>query len=450
MGSERFRLLSKQLALPIVAALAITAALAWGIYENRQHAAYKAQLQNMYTRSFYELVDSVDNIEVKLSKLMVSNSQGNSTQLLTDISRQSESANDKLSQLPVNHPALSNTMGLITLTGDYCRSLALKAAEGHPLTEDDIKALRELYDSCMQISTELRDMQAEGRVDFSDLGQNGFYDMMGQNGMSTRFSEREKSGELLPTLIYDGPFSESLNQPAPKGLSGGKVDEATARAAAATFLGLTNTDGIAVNGISNVNMQAYELSAKNAAGAQVNLLVSLQGGKVVQMLEDAPPAQESLSLEECIQRSQQWLQSVGLPAMTPTFLQAYDGQLVINYAPVQDGAVLYPDLVKVKVSMGDGHVCAFDALGYWMNHTNRPVLAPQMQQEEARKLLSSQLEVTGTQLALIPTSGGGERLCWEYKGTSGSDSFIVYIDAITGVEAQIFKIVPTDNGNLVV
>ena len=450
MRSERVRQLTRQLALPVAAALAITAALAWGIYENRQHAAYKAQLENMYTRSFYELVDSVDNIEVKISKLMVSGSPGNSTQLLSDISSQSESASDKLSQLPVNHPALSNTMGLLSLTGDYCRSLALKAAEGHPLTDDDYKSLRDLYSTCIQISTELRDMQDQGRIQFGDLPQNGYYDMQGSNGMSTRFSEREKTGEQLPTLIYDGPYSESLMQPTPRGLTGGKVDENAARVSAAEFLGLNDISGITVNGVSDTRMQAYELSCQAADGSQTNLLVSLQGGKVIQMLQDTPSVQSQLTVEECITRAQQWLQSVGMPVMTPTFLQAYDGQLVINFAPTKDGAVLYPDLVKCKVRMDTGAVSAYDALGYWMNHTMRDVLIPQITQDDARKLLSDQLEVTGTQLALIPTAGGGERLCWEYKGTSGADAFIVYIDAITGVEAQIFKIVPTDNGNLVV
>lgn len=450
MRSERFHQLSRQLALPVVAALAITGVLAWGIYENRQHAAYKAQLENMYTRSFYELVDSVDNIEVKLSKLMVSGSPGNSTQLLTDISSQSVSAGDKLTQLPVNHPALSNTMGLLSLTGDYCRTLALKASEGHPLTDDDYKSLRSLYDTCTQISSELRDMQSQGRIQFGDLPQNGYYDMQGSNGMSTRFSEREKNGEQVPTLIYDGPYSESLMQPTPRGLTGDKVDETAARVSAAAFLGLKDINGISVSGVSDSRLQAYELSCQAPDGTQTNLLVSLQGGTVVQMLQDTPTVQSQLSVEECVKRAQDWMQSVGMPLMTPTFLQAYDGQLIINFAPTKDGAVLYPDLVKCKVRMDTGTVCAYDAMGYWMNHTVRDPLIPQITQDDARKLLSEQLEVTGTQLALIPTSGGGERLCWEYKGTSGGDSFIVYIDAVTGVEAQIFKIVQTDNGNLVV
>jgi spore germination protein len=448
--SDKGKFFSKALLTRTVAALALIGAVAWGIYENRQHAAYELQLENMYTRSYYELVDNVDNIEVKLSKLMVSGSPGNNVQLLSDISRQAESANDKLTLLPVNHPALSNTVGLITLTGDYCRSLALKASEGHPLNADDINALKKLYDNCTSVSTELRTMQTEGKVSFTDAAGKSYYEMTGKDGLSTRFSEREKSGVEYPSLIYDGPFSESLNQATPKGLPAGMMDANGATAEAGSFLGLSDTSSIKVNGVNQGQVQAYDVQATSKAGTPVNLLISCQGGKVLQMIEESGPANATMSVEDCLKSSQDWLTSIGMPQMAPTFLQQYDGQLVINFAPTQDNAVLYPDLVKVKVRMDDGHVCAYDSLGYWMNHTNRPTLQPQIPEADARKLLSPQLQVTGVQLALTPMPGGGEQLCWEYKGTNGADSFIVYIDAVTGVEAQIFKIVPTDNGNLVV
>ena len=448
MQSEKWGFLPRRLVVPMAAALAIIGALAWGIFQNQQRAAYRAQLQNMYTRSFYELVDNVDNMEVKISKLMVSGSPGNSIQLLSDIARQAESANDKLSMLPVNHPALANTMGMITLTGDYCRSLALKASEGHPLTSEDINGLKSLYDNCTSVSTELRTMQTEGKVDFAD--SKSYYEVAGKDGMSTRFSEREKSGVQYPTLIYDGPFSESLSQVTPKGLPADVVDEAAAMSAAATFLGITDLNTCKINGKSQGQIESFDISATSKAGVPVNMQVSCQGGKVIQMIEESGPANATLSVDDCVKRSQDWLTANGMPQMSPTFMQQYDGQLVINFAPVQDGAILYPDLVKVKVRMDDGRVCAYEAMGYWLNHTNRPQLKPVLPEAEARKLLSSQLQVTGAQLALTPTTGGGERLCWEYKGTSGNDSFIVYIDAVTGVEAQIFKIIPTDNGNLVI
>ena len=53
-------------------------------------------------------------------------------------------------------------------------------------------------------------------------------------------------------------------------------------------------------------------------------------------------------------------------------------------------------------------------------------------------------------LALIPRTAVTEVLCYEFKGTYGGASFIVYINAVTGSEEQIFEIVNSDEGQLVV
>ncbi len=52
-------------------------------------------------------------------------------------------------------------------------------------------------------------------------------------------------------------------------------------------------------------------------------------------------------------------------------------------------------------------------------------------------------------LALIPTEGGSKKLCHEFKGKYAGEDFIVYIDAKTGKEANILKIIHTENGMLV-
>ena len=52
------------------------------------------------------------------------------------------------------------------------------------------------------------------------------------------------------------------------------------------------------------------------------------------------------------------------------------------------------------------------------------------------------------QLAVIPTDGGGEKLCWEVEATFGSGRFFVYLDGQTGQEVQIFRVIETEEGML--
>jgi spore germination protein len=447
---EKWRSITRKVMLPALLGIAAVAALSWGIYQNQMRSDYEAQLKNVYTRSFYELVDSMGSVQDQLSKLMVSNSPGGNIQLLADISRQAANASEKISQLPLSHPALSDTMGLISLTGDYCRSLTNKAADGHPLTSQDIEHLKSLYNSCLTVTDELKKMQSEGQVSFANINNKTYYDVSKTDEISSQFSEQEKGGMDYPTMIYDGPFSESITNAQPKGLPQGDVDENGAKQAAATFLGLANTTGVTLTGTCKGKIDTYMIEATDTAGQKVTVQVSKQGGKVLQMIEESGAAQPSISVDDCVSKASAWLATVGLQGMVATFKQQYDGLVVINFAAQQDGAVLYTDLVKVKIRMDDGRIAAFDATGYWMNHTARQTLTPIITQADAQKLVSTQLTVAGSQLALIPMSGGGERLCWEYRGTFGGDTFYVYIDAVTGEEAGVFKVINTDNGSLVV
>ena len=52
-------------------------------------------------------------------------------------------------------------------------------------------------------------------------------------------------------------------------------------------------------------------------------------------------------------------------------------------------------------------------------------------------------------LALIPLSLTDERLCYEFKCTYGGDSFILYLSALTGEEEEVFQIIDSENGQLV-
>ncbi len=450
MQLDRWRNVRRRILLPALLGIAAVSALTWGVYQNTLRAGYEAQLKNMYTRSFYELVSSMDNVQVELSKLMVSNSPGGNIQLLSDISTKAENAVQQISQLPLTHPALSNTMGLVSLTGDYCRSLREKASDGHPLTSEDIAKLKELYNSCLQVTEELRKMQSTGEVRFTNLNNKTYYEVAQSDQISSQFSELDKGTTDYPTLIYDGPFSESIQNAQPKGLPQGTVDEAGAKTAAAAFLGLPDAGNVALSGECKGAIETYMLEVTDTSNRKATVQVSKQGGKVLQMIMDSATVTPALTADDCVARAKEWLTGQGFGTMAATFQQQYDGTLVINFAAVQDNAVLYTDLVKVKVSMDDGHISGYDATGYWMNHQGRPTLAPAIAETEARKLVSSQLQITGSQLAMIPTSGGGEQLCWEFRGNFGGDSFYVYIDALTGEEANIFKIINTETGSLAV
>ena len=51
---------------------------------------------------------------------------------------------------------------------------------------------------------------------------------------------------------------------------------------------------------------------------------------------------------------------------------------------------------------------------------------------------------------MIPLTPETERLCYEFKCTMNGDSYILYIDAQDGSEAQVFRIIDSEDGTLVI
>ena len=128
--------------------------------------------------------------------------------------------------------------------------------------------------------------------------------------------------------------------------------------------------------------------------------------------------------------------------MTANFTQRNEGVIVINFARLQEGVTLYPDLVKVQVS--GGRVVGLEAGNYWRNHVERDLPEVTFSYQQALEAVNSRLNIISARLALIPsdTSYGrldGERLCYEFTCSLGQSRYLVYIDAQTGVEASILN-----------
>lgn len=111
--------------------------------------------------------------------------------------------------------------------------------------------------------------------------------------------------------------------------------------------------------------------------------------------------------------------------------------------------IVYPDLIKVLVALDNGQILTYDALGYLMSHRERDLPQPKISISEARKKLNPELEVEEERMAVIPSDGSHERLTYEFKAKMDGEDFLVYINALTGEEERIFKLLHTPGGTLV-
>ena len=105
-------------------------------------------------------------------------------------------------------------------------------------------------------------------------------------------------------------------------------------------------------------------------------------------------------------------------------------------------------MIKVEVCMERGKVAAMDATKYLENHKDRKIDVPKITVTQAEAKLNKDLTVETSRLAIIPLSTGKEKLAYEFFARSNDGDFYVYIDALNGRELQIFKVVGTDQGTL--
>ena len=166
------------------------------------------------------------------------------------------------------------------------------------------------------------------------------------------------------------------------------------------------------------------------------------------MTSDREVSVENLTYEQANEKGIEFLNQKGFNNMKQTYYLKNEGVITINYAYQQDGVLMYPDLIKLKVALDNGQILGIETTGYLNNHTQRDVSKVKITKEQAKEKLNKNLNIQSETLAIIPTEWKTEKLCYEFKGKVEETEYLVYINAENGEEEQILIITNTPNGVL--
>ncbi|MDI6705146.1 MAG: germination protein YpeB [Bacillota bacterium] len=434
--------------------LGLAASGAWGYSQYTQKQEYRIFLQNQYNRMFYDLIDHVETIEVDLAKTMVTASPSQSLILFSDIWRQSLSAQEKLNQLPISHLTLSNTSKFLTQVGDYSYSLTKKNIDGTPASSEDWDNLEKLHNYAGYLAVELQKLRTEIQNKRVNLGEmrvegNARLARVSDNIINQEFSRIEQQLVDYPTLIYDGPFSEHIQDIAPKGLTGAGIDYQRAVEIARDFLKGEKIRVVDKRSNGNGSIKTYGLDITTEDGSRIYMDISRKGGHVVWMLNQRDVNSVNISPNQAVEKAKDFLKQNGYDNMVPTYSMRYDNIAVINFAYLDGPVVVYTDLIKVKVALDNGEIIGYEAQGYLTAHHSRSLPEPKVSADEARDSISMRMDIKlPPQLTLIPLENKSEALCYEFRGQFEEDDFLVYINALTGKEQRILKMIKSENGVL--
>lgn len=436
--------------LPALLALALIAVAWWGRGQKAAAARHQNAVEAMYRRAYGELCEDLYEMESALTKLQAVSSVGQRILLLDDVWRLSGSAASSLGQLPLSHPDTREINQFVVRLGDYAHALTKKILNGEPLDAADGESLGQLRASCSQLAQLSAQRLAAGDLPLSSLDGEGYY-AAAQSPAGPGDTAEDPDGLLsFPTLIYDGPFAQSAEKRQPQGLQGPEITEEEALALAQSIAGLP----LASNGLVEGDIPAYDFSYRDESGAWAEIEIARQGGALLWYMRPASGTAEGRPAQEEARRYRdaalQKLDALGFADMEATYAQYYGGAALINCAATEDDILLYSDLIKVWVDRETLEVIGIDARNYLFSHVERDLPPPSLSQEEAEAKVAPRLEIHSRALALIPLTPQTEALCYEFKCTLGQDSYILYINAHTGAEEQIFRIIDSEDGTLVI
>ncbi|MBQ0017192.1 MAG: germination protein YpeB [Clostridiales bacterium] len=406
-------------------------------------AGYATQLENNYQRSIYELLTDVNNIENNLSKAIISTGKANKQWLYDKIYTDCTQANEDLSRLPINHSSVFQTTEFINEMGGFSYYLREKLKNGQDLSEDDNKSVNDLYKTSVYVKQILNDFMTTYQGNYSILANTKDIEMS-DSTFNTMFSNMQAEGVEYPTLIYDGPFSASQVKKDIKGLSSEEVskDDALNK-----LKGLYEDATITYEGETSGLFSTYNFNVKTKNNRDLFVQITKKGGFVLTISSYAESGNDDMTLSACETKAEEFASKLGLD-LKAVWSTKISGMAYINLTPIKNGVIIYPDLVKVKINCADGEVVGYEAENYAYNHVERSGLTATISENTARSKVSSMLNIESQKLALIPIEYGEETLCYEYKCSMDSDVYYVYINAKTGEEENIMRVIKTIDGNL--
>lgn len=414
--------------------------------------SYKTTIQYTYQRSLSQLSDYFSSIKSTLTKSVYANTPPQQYGLASKLMVDAEGAKNALSQLPISLPQGESLQKYLAQISDFSSYIIGILSRYGGLSTDNISSLTKLSEYADKIAPLIEDL--------SSIYSNGNIGLNSTLSTNLTTSEEENKTPFdnsyltisesfvdYPSLIYDGPFADSVQQKIPKMTE--NIEDCTIQEC---LKNLSNMSGIPPEKLTykearKGNLPVYVFTSKNFYGT-----VTVKGGYICEMhYTTTETADNHKNFKQLLQIAKEFLQNNGFTNIKESYYITTNGQCTINFAHAENDITYYGDLIKVTLSTSIGKVIGYNAEGYIMNHTPREDLNPVLTKEEAENSVSKALKIKSSKIAMIPLSSGKEVLCYEFLCTGiNSEEILVYINSTTGLEEQIYILLKNPNGSLVI
>lgn len=405
---------------------------------------YSLQLENIYKKNYFELVDNANNVDMKISKLLATDNEDYQAKMLTEIAQASYDMQNNVAVLPLSNDNILESVQFINQMSGYTQVLEEKIAKGGSLSESDLKTLNEMHESLTEMKRYLNRM--------SEKMLNGYNILKASSRMSGEYDEfsidfaQIKADDTdYPSMIYDGPFSDSVVNSKVKGLSGNEISKEEAYKRVDDMF--KNISALKYDGQTDGKFSTYNFTLTNSDGQKLYVQVTKIGGHVLTVSGNVDSDERFIDMAKAEKIALDFAKANGVKDADVVWKEELKSQAYFNITPKQGNIVLYPDLVKVKVDMKHGDVIGYDAISYFTNHTKRSLTEGGIGIDLAREKVDKSFDIKNQRLVLAPLDYNREVLCYEFETERNGATYYLYYNATTGIQENVLKVVNTEDGS---
>jgi len=416
----------------------------WGYREHQEKNSLLIKAENQYQRAFHDLNAHIDQLHEQLGNTLAVNASSHSYQRkgLINIWRITSQAQSEVNQLPLTLLPFNRTEEFLSRIANFSYKTAIRDLTKQPLTEQELATLKSLYQSAEDIAKDLHAVQQKVLADnlrWMDVELAlASEDSPRDNAIIDGFKTVDNKIAKYAELDWGRPVAAMYRKRTVDILSGKPVSADDVRKKAAKLLGLDDPSAVQVTENARGTEYAVYSATVNTGDGVIQMDFTTRGGELIWYMNPREIGnQRAVSLDDAERAAREFLKERGYPEMKAIAVDPYDNAVNLTYAPVQDGAVIYPEKLTVKVALDRGEVIGLQAADYVYEHKERKLPKPAIDEAAARTKLNPEFRVERSQLAVIKNDLDEEVLCHEFAGRINGGRYKIYINAENGVEEKI-------------
>lgn len=427
-----------------LATILLVGALVWGYQENKEKNAILINAENQYQRAFHNLSYNMNRIHAELGNTLAvsSTSQGMHRKGLMNVWRLTSNAQNEISQLPLTLLPFNKTEEFLSRISNFAYKAGVRDLTKEPLSENEVKTLKTLYSNSGDITKDLQQVQHKvitNSLRWMDVETALATNSVEDNSIIDGFKTVDKKVESYPELDWGPSVSSIYNKRSVKQLAGMPITEEDVKRKALKFADAGDNARVQItkNG-KGTDWVSFTAKVKHPKGYMISMDFTEKGGQIISYTNERNVGAHRVSVQDAIDRAQQFLEKKGYPDMTAVSADPYDNLANFSFVREEDGVLIYPEKITVRSALDNGDVIGFQASDFVYEHQiKREIPQPSISLAEAKKVLNPDFKVLYHRKAIIKNDRSEDVLCYEFGGRINGSQYRIYINSDTGLEETV-------------